>query len=136
MHSSLSHFAWPLTCCCFFFFFFPLSALARLSAGRVFPSSLPHATPVCFVRRQFTFHRIVRRNARQEGRGQNNGFHGDGAKTTHPLTPLLWSCLKPRLQTRPGRLPVRGQRRLDCCRLIDGLPSLAQPSPVALFFHQ
>lgn len=32
------------------------------------PSSFPNTTPICFVERQFTFHHIVRRNARQEGR--------------------------------------------------------------------
>lgn len=60
--------------------FFLLSCIFQ--PAELSPSSFPYTTPVRFVERQFTFHRIVWWNARQEGRGQNNGFHGNKAEKT------------------------------------------------------
>lgn len=60
---------------------------SRASFSRLSCHPLLFHTPLqsAFVERQFNFHRIVWRNARQEGRGQNNGFHGNKAKKTHPV---------------------------------------------------
>lgn len=68
-------------CACVF-----VKALVHLSVSESSPSSFPCSTPICFVKRQFTFQRIVWRNARQEGRRQNNGYCGNRAKKeTHPV---------------------------------------------------
>lgn len=72
-------------------FFSSCASFSRLSRRPLlFHTPLQSA----FVERQFTFHRIVWRNARQEGRGQNNGFHGNKAKKPTQSCLLLLSCLR------------------------------------------
>lgn len=74
---------------CFVIF---LSVLVHPSPGEVFTlvSSMRRSSLPC-RKGQFTFHRIVWRNARQEGRGQNNGFCGNKAEKTH--LPLVAACV-------------------------------------------
>jgi len=61
-----------------FYFFFQLSGIFQPVES--LPASFPYTNPIGFVERQFSFHRIVWRNAKQEGRGQNNCFLGNKEK--------------------------------------------------------
>lgn len=79
-------------CCCVFFLFFCFSSPLCIFQPAESLSSVP-LKPALW-KGQFTFHRIVCRNARQEGRGQNNGFYGNKAKKTHPVSLPLLSRLR------------------------------------------
>lgn len=67
--NSCSSFTWPF---CAFFFFCQLLCIFQLAGSS--PSTFPYTTSICFVKRQFTFHHIMWRNARQEGRGTKQWF--------------------------------------------------------------